>query len=282
MNKRINIYSLIIITTLSIFFTNCQKDTNKPNNDIKISNTSVSGITQIRATVKAKIVSNGGNQITEQGVCFDTMPNPTISANKMVADSVMGDSFSVRISGLIPNKKYYARPYATNNKGTGYGDEVNFTTKTVKIGDLFEGGIVFYIDATGMHGLIAARQGLDYSSPWGCPGVAVPGTMTEIGTGKANSAAITKVCKTGGAARWSEQLVHASFFDWYLPSKDELTEMYKRKDIVIMNGAERWTSSEADANTAWALSFDAAGNAVPVLRNKSEVRGVRPIRAFDY
>lgn len=285
MKNQIKHYPLFIISALISFcFINCQKDAATVLNDkIVISNTSVSSISQIRATVSAKIVSNGGDEITERGICFDTVAHPTVSSKKMVYDSTKVDSFSVRLSGLIPTKTYYARAYATNSKGTGYGDEVTFTTHGVKIGDLFEGGTVFYVDPTGMHGLIAALQGLNYDTTWGCKGVLINGTSTAIGSGNANSLAIIKGCKSvGTAAQWAEGLQHQSFNDWYLPSKDELLEMFKHRDVVILNDAERWSSSEVDANSAWALSFDATGAPVPVIRDKGLALGVRPIRSFNY
>jgi hypothetical protein len=285
MKNQFKNFSLFIITALiSVLFVNCQKESaNVINDKIVISNTKVSAITQIRATISASITSNGGNEITERGVCYDTMPNPTIASMKMVYDSAKVDSFSLRISELRPNKKYYARAYATNSKGTGYGEEVSFTTRSVQLGDFFQGGTVFYIDATGTHGLIAALQGLDYSAEWGCKGVSIPGTTTIVGSGKANTLAITKGCKTAGiSARWADQLDNLGFTDWYLPSKDELTEMFKQRKTVVLNGAARWSSSEADANSAWALTFDAAGTPVPVIMDKSTVIGVRPIRAFSY
>lgn len=285
MTNQIKNFSLIIITALiSVCFVNCQKETaNIINEKIVISNTTISNVTQIRATIGAKITSNGGDPITERGVCYDTVPNPTISSTKTKYDSTSADSFSIRIVQLKPNKKYYARAYATNSKGTGYGEEVTFTTQTVNVGDAFEGGIVVLVDVTGRHGLIAARQGSNYDTIWGCKGVSVPGTKTEIGSGMANTKAIMKVCSTDGiASRWADQLSKDGFSDWYLPSKDELTEMYKQKNAVILNDVMRWSSSEADANTAWALSFDAAGNAVPVVMDKDSKLGVRAMRAFNF
>ena len=37
-------------------------------------------------------------------------------------------SFTSRLTGLTANTTYYARAYATNSAGTGYGDEVSFKT----------------------------------------------------------------------------------------------------------------------------------------------------------
>jgi hypothetical protein len=284
MSKKLNIYTLLLIAGLLALFTNCQKQVNNNlNESIKIENTRVSAVIQIRATVRAKITSDGGSPITERGVCFDTVPNPTITSKKQVADSVAADSFLVRLRGLKPNQKYYVKAYARNNNGVGYGEEVSFTTRGIKIGDQFEGGVVFYLEPSGLKGLIAAQQGLDYDTTWGCAGTSAPGTLPEIGTGRANTLAIIKVCKTPGtAAQFADKLDYSSFSDWYLPSKDELTEMFKRRDVVIMNNAERWSSTEVDANTAWALSFDAAGTPVPVIRDKNTPHGVRPIRSFSY
>ena len=33
------------------------------------------------------------------------------------------------MTNLKPNTKYYVRAYATNSKGTAYGNELSFTTK---------------------------------------------------------------------------------------------------------------------------------------------------------
>lgn len=285
MKNQIKNYSLSIITVLiSVVFVNCQKEAEiVENKNIVISNTKASAITQIRATISAKITSDGGDAITERGVCYDTVPNPTISSTKMKYDSTAADSFAVRISKLKPNKQYYARAYAINSKGVGYSEEVNFTTGTIDIGDLFEGGVVFYVDATGRRGLIAARQGENYASVWGCKGVSVPDTKTEFGSGQTNTKAIMKVCSTAGiASRWSDQLEKDSFGDWYLPSKDELAEMFKHRSVVLLNDAARWSSSQIDANTAWAVSFDATGTPVPVPMDKDSQIGVRAIRAFDF
>jgi uncharacterized protein (TIGR02145 family) len=37
-------------------------------------------------------------------------------------------SFTSSFTGLVPNTTYYVRAYATNSAGTGYGNEVSFTT----------------------------------------------------------------------------------------------------------------------------------------------------------
>ena len=42
-----------------------------------------------------------------------------------------GTSFTSNITGLTTYTKYYVRAYATNSTGTGYGNELSFTTLVV-------------------------------------------------------------------------------------------------------------------------------------------------------
>ena len=275
-------YSVIIIAFLSLFFITCKKKSENINNLPVISNTSIVNVTQTKATIKAEITADGGSQITERGICYDTVSSPTISNIKVKNDTAAIGTFTVIISRLKPNTKYYVRSYATTNNGTSYGNEVNFTIE-VQIGSNYGGGIVFYLDPSGKHGLISHKQGLNYASTWGCPGVAIGNTQTGIGTGQANTTAIVNGCTTGGiAAAFSANLVSNGFSDWYLPSRDELNLMYQHRDVIGFDSdRKRWSSSEEDANTAWAQDFDSTQvNIVPVLENKSISHGVRPIRSF--
>ena len=40
----------------------------------------------------------------------------------------------------------------------------------INIGDLSNGGIVFYVDASGEHGLVASTKNQSNAAPWGCLG----------------------------------------------------------------------------------------------------------------
>ena len=71
----------------------------------------------------------GAPNPTQHGVCWGTMPLPTILDSKTEQGplSAIG-SFTSSMTGLIPNTTYYARAYATNTAGTAYGGQVGFTT----------------------------------------------------------------------------------------------------------------------------------------------------------
>lgn len=76
------------------------------------------------------ITHDGGAQIIERGVCWNTKQNPTISDYK-ISNSSSFDYYSCTIPDLLPGVTYYVRAYATNKKGTGYGNQLSFETDPV-------------------------------------------------------------------------------------------------------------------------------------------------------
>ena len=76
------------------------------------------------------ITSDGGSQITIKGVCWSNSPNPTINNDTTINGTGVA-SFDSYISNLNLNSTYYLRAYATNSNGTGYGDELSFTTENL-------------------------------------------------------------------------------------------------------------------------------------------------------
>jgi hypothetical protein len=85
-----------------------------------------------KAVLGGIITNDGGASVSERGVCYGLNPNPTITDNKVVSGKGIG-SFSVDIINLKDNSKYYARAYATNAKGTAYGNEQTFSTIEFKL-----------------------------------------------------------------------------------------------------------------------------------------------------
>ncbi|MBR3915357.1 MAG: hypothetical protein IKJ64_06525 [Bacteroidales bacterium] len=90
----------------------------------------VTDITTDSATSGGNVTSDGGATVTARGVCWSTSQNPTIDDNDgMTTDGNGTGSFTSNIPNLAPNTRYYVRAYATNSAGTGYGDEISFTTE---------------------------------------------------------------------------------------------------------------------------------------------------------
>ena len=73
------------------------------------------------------ISSDGGYSIIARGVCWSTNQNPTISDSKTIDGTGIGEYTSL-LTNLSSSSIYYLRAYATNYKGTGYGDVISITT----------------------------------------------------------------------------------------------------------------------------------------------------------
>ncbi len=113
------------IILFSLLFFSCTEKQVPP----VLSTTAVSEITTTTAVSGGTITDDGGADVTERGVCWDTSENPTVQKNKTteIWDSV-SLSFTSNLSELSPNTMYYVRAYATNKAGTGYGNAESFTT----------------------------------------------------------------------------------------------------------------------------------------------------------
>jgi uncharacterized protein (TIGR02145 family) len=94
-----------------------------------VNSTNSSNITPNTAASGGNVISDGGSPVTARGIVWSTFPNPTVSLSTITNNGSGIGIFSSTISGLILNTTYYVRAYATNNVGTGYGNEISFTTK---------------------------------------------------------------------------------------------------------------------------------------------------------
>ncbi len=154
------------------------------------------------------------------------------------------------------------------------------------------GGIVFYgtpstqpwgryleVAPSGWSGLPA-----DPTQPWGsgsCVDSDITGAIgTYIGTGKANTDAITAACDTSQApAAWAaKNYTGGGKTDWFLPSRNELAELFVVWPPVGGFAASwYWSSSQYDAPGAWIQAFaDGSQNGA----YKTTAARVRPVRAY--
>ncbi|PIF02252.1 MAG: hypothetical protein CR996_00745 [Draconibacterium sp.] len=173
------------------------------------------------------------------------------------------------------------------------------TVTSYSVGDFAQGGIVFWVDETGQHGLVAAKEDQStgvrwYAGSYGKTQAKGDGPFA----GEANTSIIIAVQAAIGddggtyAARICNELQitvgDKTYGDWYLPSKEELNLMYQNKATIDatagVNGGSSfaigpyyWCSSEWDVDGAWIQNFY---NGSQTMTMKYYTARVRAVRAF--
>jgi hypothetical protein len=171
------------------------------------------------------------------------------------------------------------------------------------------GGYIFYdkgsYGSDGWRYLEAAREGwsgnsadpihyIGYYRTTGAGTNQLVGTGTAIGTGETNT--INLVAAMGDTAyielsgdakaiyvaKVCEDYTGGGYSDWFLPSKDELNQMYLNLKVLNVsnftgNYGYYGSSSEYSSTHAWLQSFN---NGIQDSWRKLEQAGVRPVRAF--
>lgn len=93
-----------------------------------LTTTAITSTTQISSVSGGSVATDNGGFITEKGVCWSTVPDPTISDSKTSDGTGIGE-YSSTLTGLTQNTIYFVRAYAKNSAGTGYGNSISFTTQ---------------------------------------------------------------------------------------------------------------------------------------------------------
>jgi hypothetical protein len=161
-------------------------------------------------------------------------------------------------------------------------------------GELYQGGIIFYLDASGKHGLISApttqADAIGGYLQWNSSGADIDTYASGSGLfdGDGNSYRIRSSqgdCASCNAAEFCLDLSLGGYTDWYLPSKYELNLMHENigqgntlglGNIGGFSSAPYWSSTEYDLNHAWYFYFDVSGNFI----EKNARLAVRAVRTF--
>ncbi|NOY49432.1 MAG: DUF1566 domain-containing protein [Chlorobi bacterium] len=183
----------------------------------------------------------------------------------------------------------------------GSGIEITNDTisaTTYAIGDFVNGGVVFWVDESGQHGLVCAKENQGTGVRWYAGGAyantmafgdgPLSGNMNTMliiadqGLGDGNTYA-AYVCSILVITEES-----ITYGDWYLPSKEELNLIYQNKEAInttaLAHGGTNfpnyifWSSTEQpNAIYAWAQYFYDGSQ---VNGAKNSVYWIRAIRAF--
>jgi len=198
------------------------------------------------------------------------------------------DAISAPAAGLMIFNTSFNKPNYFD--GTEW---LNFDGSSAKlaIGDFYKGGIVFYLDGSG-GGLICALTDQSSGIQWYNGSYTITGaTATEIGSGQANTTTIINNQGAGSyAATVCDNYSFDGYSDWFLPSKDEIDQIYQNRTVInsaaIANGGAAiissgyWTSSEHNEyspDDAWYQTFH---DGYKDFNSKDMQYRVRAVRAF--
>ena len=122
-----------------------------------------------------------------------------------------------------------------------------------QLGESYGGGVVVYVDASGQHGLVAAKADI---------------------TGHSFQ-------KEEGFFNWYGAKDAANAFvegysDWFLPNKEQLHQLYLNRSFLVgIGNTVYWSTSEGDEESAWAENFATGERLVGNKKNGSRVRAIR-------
>jgi len=92
-----------------------------------VSTSIITDITSTSAVCGGNVTSDGGTTVTDRGVCWSIIEEPTINDNHELSGSGLGD-YTIQMTNLIPGTRYYVRAYAKNDFGIRYGEQNTFVT----------------------------------------------------------------------------------------------------------------------------------------------------------
>ena len=95
-----------------------------------VTTTEVTSVTYNSALAGGSVTDDGGGEITETGIYWDTTSSPETAGNQVPMGSGIGE-FSGTISELPHGTQIYYKAYAVNSAGVSFGEELSFTTNTV-------------------------------------------------------------------------------------------------------------------------------------------------------
>ena len=130
----------------------------------------VTSITRTSAVCNGEIIWESVSPVTELGICWDTLPEPTVTENHISSGADV-DTFSVTLSNLIPETDYFFRAYATNACDTVYGESVQFTSGPYQVPTVTTGQAIAITDSSAIVGGAVTDDGglpiLEQGICWG-------------------------------------------------------------------------------------------------------------------
>jgi hypothetical protein len=264
------------------------------------------GIGTVMPKTTLQVIGDAENTTTADGMQVPTLSLAQLDA-KVTAYGPDQDGTIVYINDVsvasittktvsITSKGVYFYD-ATANLWSQLNNAGNTSGCGLAVGDLYTGGIIFYLDASGCHGLVSAKLEDETAGRWDA------GTQGDtqakgngLYAGKANTTIIIAAQVSIGddnqpyAARICNELEVTeggiTYGDWYLPSLYELSLMNENIGYGNAFGLGNvggfsdndfyWTSNQASYGEVFILLFNG-----PIMLDSSDwTNYIRAVRAF--
>lgn len=189
---------------------------------------------------------------------------------------------SCTLRGLEPGALYVVSVVAVSGAGAGWPKSVPFATAGGPRSARRSNGLPLELRRAGSASRLSAAE--DPQLAWCAQdavgfGSTLP-TSTEVGTGKADTVVIVQACGSASAAGRAASYRGGGKSDWFLPSRDELDQLYlQRLAVGGLGGGVYWSSSQnrAFAPAAFCQTFASGAKGD---NYKDDGGLVRPVRAF--
>lgn len=273
-------YTKLILLYTFVFF-GCTKNEN-PSNTIQSIRTIQTIMPEDIYSTSVKsggIIENTTDTIFSRGLCWGTNPDPKYDKNVVKTGNGKG-LYRSYIYTLKPKTTYYIRAFYITNKDTVYGNEFSFKTLSIdnlQLGYKYNFGKIYHVPNYAFPLFLLTIESDTLISEWADNYKFINATESGLGNGKINTEIITNKSGSENAAYIASHYQINGIAGWHLPSTDEIAPMSTNSGDIGQYSPNHfyWTSSEVDANYAWAMNIS-TGELIQM--NKKTRLHIKPIK----